>query len=422
MQAMNVHVIFVAPFFLETTLRFVAGAARLPGVHLSLISQDAVDKLPPDLQRQLAAHWRVDDALDAHQLVKAAKALARKLGAPVRMLGALEQLQVPLAEARDALGIEGLNGRAAMNFRDKARMKDVLNAVGVPCARHALAHDLQQAAEFADLAGFPMVAKPPAGAGGKGTFRLDSREDLSRLLLRYPPSEHDPTLLEEFVAGAEHSFDSIVIHGRPVWYSVSRYLPSPLEVLENPWIQWCVFMPRDIGGAEFAPIRDAGFRALAALGLETGLSHMEWFKLRRGRIAISEVGARPPGAQITSLLSWAHDLDFYRAWPRLMIFDEFEPPPRRYAVGAAYFRGQSRGQSRDIRRGPGKGVVRAIHGLDEVQKKFGHLVIESRLPRIGQSPSDSYEGDGYVIVRHPESNVIEHALRQIVSLVRVDLG
>jgi hypothetical protein len=169
-------------------------------------------------------------------------------------------------------------------------------------------------------------------------------------------------------------------------------------------------MPRDVGGAEFAPIRDAGFRALAALGLETGLSHMEWFKLRRGRIAISEVGARPPGAQITSLLSWAHDLDFYRAWPRLMIFDEFEPPPRRYAVGAAYFRGQ------------GKGVVHAIHGLDEVQKKFGHLVVESRLPRIGQSPSDSYEGDGYVIVRHPESNVVEHALRQIVSAVRVELA
>jgi len=419
---MSVHVIFVAPFFLETTLRFVAGAARLPGVNLSLISQDAADKLPPDLQRDLAAHWRVEDALDAQQLVNATRSLARKLGPPARMLGALEQLQVPLAEARDALGITGLNGRSAMNFRDKARMKDVLNAAGVPCARHTLAHNQQQAAAFADLAGFPMVAKPPAGAGGKGTFRLDSREDLSRLMLRYPPSERDPTMLEEFVAGAEHSFDSVVIHGRPVWHSVSRYMPSPLEVLENPWIQWCVFMPRDIGGAEFAPICDAGFRALAALGLETGLSHMEWFKLRRGRIAISEVGARPPGAQFTSLLSWAHDLDFYRAWPRLMIFDEFEPPPRRYAVGAAYFRGQSRGHRRDMGRGPGMGVVRAIHGLDEVQKKFGHLVVESRLPRSGQSPSDSYEGDGYVIIRHPESNVIEHALRQIVSVVRVELA
>jgi len=93
-----------------------------------------------------------------------------------------------------------------------------------------------------------------------------------------------------------------------------------------------------------------------------------------------------------------------------MIFDAFEPPVRRYAVGAAYFRGQ------------GHGVVRAIYGLEEVQRQFGHLVVESRLPRVGQSPSDSYEGDGYVIVRHPESNVIEYALRHIVSAVRVELG
>jgi hypothetical protein len=221
-------------------------------------------------------------------------------------------------------------------------------------------------------------------------------------------------LLEEFVTGTEHSFDSVMVHDKPVWYSISRYMPSPLEVLENPWIQWCVFMPRDVSGEEFAPIREAGFQALNALGLKTGLSHMEWFQLQNNQIAISEVGARPPGAQITSLLSWAHDLDFYHAWSRLMIFDEFEPPPRRYAVGATYFRGQSTEAS-------GNRVL-AIHGLDEAQRRFGHLVVESRLPRAGQYTSDSYEGDGYVIIRDPSSDVVEDALKQIVSLVRVELG
>jgi hypothetical protein len=303
-----------------------------------------------------------------------------------------------------------MHAAAARNFRDKARMKEVLHAAGVPCARHLLAESAEQALAFGEQAGFPLVAKPPAGAGGKRTFRIASRAELEQVLQRYPPNPWDPTLLEEFVSGTEHSFDSVVIGGRPAWYSISRYMPSPLEVLENPWIQWCVFLPREVGGAEFAPIRDAAFRGLAALGLDTGLSHMEWFQLRNGRIAISEVGARPPGAQITSLLSWAHDLDFYSAWPRLMVFDEFEPPPRRYAVGAAYFRGQ------------GTGRVRAIHGLDEAQQRYGHLVVEASLPRSGQLPTDSYEGDGYVILRHPESGVIEDALRQIVRLVQVELA
>lgn len=407
---MNKHVIFVAPFFLQTTLRFLNGAARLAGVRLSLISQDSADSLPAGLRSLLAGHQQVSDALDGQQLADAARALFRKLGPAERMFGPLEQLQVPLAEARDALGIEGLDAECTRNFRDKSRMKDVLNAAGVPCARHLLAENAEQALAFARLAGFPMVAKPPAGAGGKRTFRLDSARDLEQMLRRYPPNAYDPTLLEEFVSGTEHSFDSICIHGKPVWYSISRYMPSPLEVMENPWIQWCVFMPRNVSGEEFAPIRDAAFRGLTALGLRTGLSHMEWFQLKNGRIAISEVGARPPGAQITSLLSWAHDLDFYSAWPRLMIFDQFDPPPRKYAVGAAYFRGQ------------GSGRVRAIHGLDEAQKRFGHLVVESRLPRAGQSPSDSYEGEGFVIFRDPDSGVIEEALQKVVQLVKVELA
>lgn len=411
---MNMHVIFVAPFFMETTLRFVNGAARLPGVSLSLISQDAAEKLPPDLRSGLAGHWRVQDALDPQQLVDAARVLETKLGTAKRMIGALEQLQVPLAKARESLGIDGLGVEAAMNFRDKARMKDVLRTSGVPCARHVLAQSKEQARAFAERTGFPLVAKPPAGAGGKGTYRLDSLEDLDNLLRHYPPSSHEPALLEEFVSGTEHSFDSILINGVPVWHSISRYMPAPLQVLENPWIQWCVFLPRDISGEEFSPIREAGFKAVKTLGMQTGLSHMEWFWLQGDRIAISEVGARPPGAQITSLLSWAHDLDFYRAWPRLMIFDEFEPPSRNHAVGAAYFRGQ--------RSATGATRVRAIHGLDEAQRRFGHLVVEARLPATGQFASDSYEGEGYVIIRDNDSDVVEEALKQIVKLVRVELG
>jgi len=408
------HAIFVAPFCMETTLRFVDGAARLPGVDLSLISQEGAEKLPPDLRSRLKGHWRVDNAFDPQQLVVAVRALETSLGPAKRLVAALEQIQVPLAKTREMLGIEGLDVASARNFRDKARMKDVLREAGLPCARHVLAESGRQAREFAQRTGFPLVAKPPAGAGGKGTYRLDSPQALDKLLERYPPSAQEPLMLEEFVSGTEHSFDSIVINGEPVWHSISRYMPAPLHVLENPWIQWCVFLPRDIGGEEFAPIREAGFSAVRALGLKTGLSHMEWFRLAGDRIAISEVGARPPGAQITSLLSWAHDLDFYHAWPRLMIFDEFEPPVRKYSVGAAYFRGQ-RGASGGMR-------VRAIHGLDEAQRRFGHLVVEARLPSEGQFASDSYEGEGYVIIRDENSAVVEAALQQIVGLVRVELG
>lgn len=395
---------------MPATLRFMEAAAGLPGLRLSLISQDPADGLPDALRRRLAGHWRVQDGLDPDQIVEGARRMQQELGEVTRMFGPLEQLQVPLAVARERMGIPGLSVEAARNFRDKSRMKTVLREAGLPCARHALVTGVGRAKEFVTEVGFPVVVKPPAGAGGKSTFRLDRATDLDGFLARFPPDPDRPTLFEEFVFGTEYSFDSVMIAGRPVWHSISRYDPSPLQVMENAWIQWCVILPRDVGGAEFSPIVDSGFAGLKALGLETGLSHMEWFRLRDERIAISEVGARPPGAQITSLLSYAHDVDFYEAWPKLMIFDEFEPPSRRYAAGAAYIRGQ------------GSGRVRRITGLEDAQRQFGEIVVEAKLPREGQTPSDSYEGDGYVIVRHPDTDIVDSALKSIVQMIRVELG
>ena len=142
----------------------------------------------------------------------------------------------------------------------------------------------------------------------------------------------------------------------------------------------------------------------------TTFATSEWFRRRDGSIAVSEVAARPPGAQFTTLISYAHDLDFYRAWARLMVEERFDAPPRRYAAGIAFLRGQ------------GHGRVCAVHGLDRAQEELGELVVEVRLPRAGQRPAVGYEGEGYVVLRHPDSNVVARALARLVRLVRVELG
>jgi len=403
-------VVFVAPFFLDTTLRFVDGVASLPGVRLGLISQDPLERLPARLRQRLAAHRRVADGLDPQQIADAVRALAVEIGAPERLLGALEQLQVPLGEVRDALGIEGMGAETARNFRDKGRMKDVLARAGVPCARHARVTGEAAALDFASSVGFPLVVKPAAGAGAKGTYRVTGGTELREALAASRPAPERPAVVEEFVTGEEFSFDAVSIRGRLVWHSLSHYLPAPLHVVDHPWIQWCVLIPREIDHPRYDDVRAIAARALTALGMDTGLSHMEWFRRRDGGVLVSEVGARPPGAQITSLISWAHDVDFYRAWARLVVLDQFEPPQRRFAAGCAYLRGQGRGR------------VRAVVGLDRVLARLGPIVVESRLPAIGATPSSSYEGDGFVIVRHPETAVVERALRSLISEVRVELG
>jgi len=70
-----------------------------------------------------------------------------------------------------------------------------------------------------------------------------------------------------------------------------------------------VLLPRENKGPQYDEIRRVGARALEVLGMQTGLTHMEWFRRRDGSVAISEVAARPPGAQITNLLSHAHETE-----------------------------------------------------------------------------------------------------------------
>jgi hypothetical protein len=404
------NAIFVAPFLLPATVRFVAAAASLPDVRLGLISQDPEDRLGDDLRGALTGHYRVSDGTDAQQIADATRALSAHLGGVDRIIGMLEQLQVPLGEVRDLLGIPGMGAEVAYNFRDKARMKTVFEEHSVPCARHRLTRSVDEARAAAAELGYPLVAKPPAGAGARSTFRIDGDAHLAEWLRADPPDHDAPVLLEQMVVGAEHSFDSVLMDGELVWHSISRYLPTPLEVLENPWIQWAVLLPRDIATPEYDVIRREGVRGLQALGLRTGLTHMEWFRRTGDDIAISEVAARPPGAQFTSLLSYAHDIDMYAAWARLEIFGTFDPPERRYSVGAAYLRGQ------------GSGTVLGVHGLDTLQRELGDIVMEAVIPRPGQHSTGTYEGEGHVVLRHPDTAVVEAGLRRVVEVARVELG
>ena len=404
-----VAVAFVAPYLMETTNRFVEAAARLPGVDLGLITTEPVERLPAKIRQHAAAHWRIDDALDPGQIAGAVRGLSGQLGAVQRIMGVLEQLQVPLAQVREHLGIDGIDVATAVNFRDKAQMKSVLRAAGVPCARHRLADSAATATDFVNEVGFPVVVKPPAGAGAKSTFRLDDAEDLRVWLDGAPPGPGGPALLEEFLTGDEGSFDSVTVGGNLVWHSVSHYLPTPLEVLRNPWIQWAVLLPRSIDGPEYEAIRSTAADALRALGLTTGLTHLEWFRRPDGTIAISEVGVRPPGASITSMLNFVHDMDMYTDWARLLVYGDFEPKPRRWSAGTAYLRGQ------------GSGRIRAVHGLASLPDELRSIVVESQLPQSGQVSSNSYEGDGHVIVRHPDTAVVTEALRRLVTDVRIEL-
>lgn len=398
-------VVFVAPFPLETTMRFARAAAAVADVRLVGIVQEPPRGADAELFADLVT---VADGLDPRQLVAAAELLQSRHGRVHRVIGILEPLQVQLAEVRRALGVAGPSPEVAELFRDKARMKDELRKHGLPCARHRLVRTISDADEFIREVGFPIVLKPPAGMGCKATWRIHTQDQLHGALHAIRPSADAPVLAEEFLRGQEYSFETITVAGEVKFRSISRYYPTPLEVMETPWIQWVCILPRVIDEVDFADARELGLRAVSALGLETGFTHMEWFRRDDGSLAIGEIAARPPGANIVRMNSFAHDTDMYRAWARAVIDDAFDGPwERRYAVGCAFLRAM------------GRGHITRVVGVERAQELVGKHVVEAKLPTPGAPRSDSYEGDGYVIVRDPDTEVVKAAMKTIIETIQV---
>lgn len=404
-------VIFATPFFTPFAIQAIESILTLPDVRLGVVSQEVQDLLPAGTQSRLAGHWRVQNALDTGQLLWAVRGLSGRIGQIDRLLAANEQIQVPAAQVRQELGLPGLDVATTQNFRDKAQMKDRLRQAGLPCARYRLAHQEGEVWAAAAEMGYPMVLKPPAGAASQETFRVNNSDDLVRALAQVPPSETRPVLCEEFITGEEYSFDVFSLNGRPIFHSLTHYLPNALETMRTPWIQMRVILPREVDSAQYDDIRQVGFQAIQTLGMTTGMNHLEWFRRQDGTVVVSEVAARPPGGQLTTLINRAHDIDCLRLWAELLIFDQTAlQPTRHYAAGLAYLRGQ----------GPGR--VKAIHGLDQAYQEMGHLICDGRLPQIGQSKGANYEGEGFVVMRHPQTEVVEQALLRFISLVRIELG
>ena len=143
----------------------------------------------------------------------------------------------------------------------------------------------------------------------------------------------------------------------------------------------------------------------------SGMTHMEWFRRADGSIAISEVAARPPGAQFTSSISYAHDRDFYRVWAEVSILEEFARP-------AAQVRDRRRVPARPGRRASGaRGRDRAGEPRSSATSS-----IESQLPVPGQLKASSYEGEGYIILRHEDTDRVREGLRRAVEILQVELS
>jgi len=186
------HVLFVCPFLSANMLSCLRALVALEDVRVGVVMHDGPERIPVEIRPKVDGHYRIANSNDAQQLVAAGRFFQKSWGRVDRFISFLEQLQVPVAVARDELGIPGMSAEVAGNFRDKNRMKTVLREAGLPVARQALVTSADDARRFVSQVGYPVVIKPIAGLGSRGTMRCSIDDELYAALNAHLPSPKNP--------------------------------------------------------------------------------------------------------------------------------------------------------------------------------------------------------------------------------------
>ena len=172
-------------------------------------------------------------------------------------------------------------------------MKDRVRNAGLRVPGAHRVRSARDAYEAAEALGFPLVLKPIAGAGSADTYRVDSIQELTRVIgLMHAVPE---AVAEEFIEGVEYTYDAVSVQGTPHIESVMQYFPKPLQARTNEWISPGQVTIRDLEQPHLRPGIELGRKVLSALGMGEGFTHMEWFLTPSGEAVFGDVGCRSGG-------------------------------------------------------------------------------------------------------------------------------
>ncbi|MGH8310170.1 MAG: ATP-grasp domain-containing protein [Steroidobacteraceae bacterium] len=383
-------ILMISPGYPAEMPQFTRGLAEVGATVLGVGDQPAA-ALPDIVKRSLAGYLHVRSLWDAASVSQELRNWLRG-----RSLDRIECLWEPgmllAAELREMLGVPGMNVAQTVPFRDKEKMKQVLDAAGIRTPRHFACRTTAECWDAAERVGFPVIVKPIAGAGSADTYRLDTADELREVL---PRLTHVPMVsVEEFVDGEEYTFDTVTVGGRIAYFNVAWYRPRPLIARSNEWVSPQVIALRDVGHPDLAGGVQMGRDVIGALGFDTGFTHMEWYRKSDGEVVFGEIGARPPGAHQVDQMNYACDFDVFREWGRAVTHGRFDARiERRYNVATIYKRAQ------------GQGRIRAIEGLDEFHARHRAAIVANTLLPVG-TPRRNWKAtlvsDGFIMLRHPD--------------------
>ena len=384
------RVVFLSPAFPAEMTKFTRGLAEVGATVLG-VGDTPRESLPASVKPYLADFLTVPRMLDEQDVMNRVSDWLRGRSVD-RVITNWEPCVLLAARLRERWGMPGMSVDTAMGFRDKEIMKTRLRAAGLRVPRSRRVHTAAQVRELAEEIGFPLILKPSGGAGCSNTFKVDGWAELERTLPAI--GNLSEASCEEYIEGEELTFDTLCIGGKPVTENVTMYLPKPLEAATQEWVSPMGISIRDLGQPRLAAGVALGRAVLDVLQMDSGATHMEWFRTPSGEAVFGEIACRSGGAGLVDQMNFTCDVDLHREWARVVCHGRFEASTiRKYNVGMIF------------KRARGWGTITRIEGLREWLRECGSCVVEESLSRPGTPRRDWKQAqlaDGRLMVRHPE--------------------
>ena len=380
----------ISPGYPAEMAFFTRGLSQA-GADVIGLGDQSPEALPATARDALAHYVQVGSLPAEDQVAATVRDLARQLR--IDLVECLwEPYMILAARLREELGLPGLTVQQTVPFRDKERMKQVLDAAGLRTPWHVAARTVADVWAAAERVGFPLIVKPLDGAGSADTYRVDSTAELDAIL---PMVRHVPQVsVEEFIDAEEFTYDTICADGRVLFENICQYHPRPLLTKMHEWISPITMALRDLDEPGLQGGRELGAAVLGVLGFRDGFTHMEWYRKADGEVVFGEIGARPPGARTVDVMNYATDTDLFTAWAHAVTHGRIpQPVERRYNAASVF------------KRASGAGRITRYEGLDQLLARYGEHVVALELLPVGAPRRDwraTTIGDGMVIVRHPE--------------------
>lgn len=193
------------------------------------------------------------------------------------------------------LGLPGISYEAALNASDKALMRKVFDACGVPSPVFAaIGAEDDPKSVLTDL-DLPLVIKPVDNMGARGVRRVDSVEELeaaAREAIKL--SRTSKVIVERYIEGPEFSLDALVYQGKIILCgNADRHIRFPPYFVEMGHT-----MPSDFSKDVKTQVEQTFFQGIRALEIDNGAAKGD-IKFSQDGPVVGEIAARLSGGYMS---------------------------------------------------------------------------------------------------------------------------